>query len=50
MKYAYLCLAIIFEVIATTVLKSSNGFTVLLPTIISLLCYGCAFYFLSICM
>ncbi len=50
MKYLYLLLAITFEVIATTVLKSSNGFTVLLPTIISLLLYGISFYFLSLCM
>ncbi len=50
MKYLYLLLAIIFEVIGTTVLKSSNGFTVLVPTVISLLCYGCSFYFLSVCM
>ena len=50
MKYLYLLLAIIFEVIGTTVLKSSNGFTVLVPTVVSLLCYGCSFYFLSVCM
>lgn len=50
MKYLYLLLAIIFEVIGTTVLKSSNGFTVLVPTVISLICYGCSFYFLSVCM
>lgn len=50
MNYLFLTLAIISEVIATTLLKSSNGFTVLIPTVSSLLIYGLSFYFLSICM
>lgn len=50
MKYLYLLFAIFFEVIATTVLKSSQGFTVFIPTVISLLLYGISFYFLSMCM
>lgn len=50
MIYLYLLAAIIAEVAATTVLKASHGFTVLVPTIISLCLYGVSFYFLSVCM
>lgn len=50
MNYLYLALAIIGEVIGTTLLKSSNGFTILLPTVLSMLFYGITFYFMSLCM
>lgn len=50
MNYLFLSLAIIAEVIATTVLKASNGFTVLVPAVSALLIYGVSFYFMSLCM
>ena len=45
-----LAIAIVAEVIATTALKASNEFTRLLPSIIVVLGYGTAFYFMSISM
>lgn len=46
--YLYLGIAIAAEVIATTALRAANGFTVLIPSIISILGYVVAFYFLSL--
>ena len=46
--YAALVIAIVFEVIGTTLLKQSTGFTKLWPTVGSLVAYGVAFYLLSI--
>ena len=48
MGYVYLALAIIAEVIATTALKSSQEFTKLVPSLVVVLGYGSAFYFLSL--
>lgn len=48
MDYFYLGLAIVCEVIGTTFLKTTNGFTVLVPSIVVALGYGAAFYFLSL--
>ncbi|UUC44966.1 DMT family transporter [Flavobacterium cerinum] len=48
MKYLFLLIAIIFEVIATSALKSSEQFTRLWPSVISVLGYAAAFYFLSL--
>ena len=48
MGYFYLAIAIIAEVIATSALKASNEFTRLGPSIIVVLGYGSAFYFLSL--
>ena len=47
MSWIYLILAIILETIATTLLKLSNGFSVLLPSIGTILGYGLCFLFLS---
>ena len=47
MSWLYLTLAIIFETSGTTLLKLSNGFTVLLPSIGSVLSYLLCFLFLS---
>jgi len=44
----YLAVAIISEVIATSALKSSNGFTNLWPSILVVVGYGVAFYMLSL--
>jgi len=48
MKYIYLIVAIIAEVIATSALKSVEGFTRLWPSVIVVAGYGVAFYFLSL--
>nr|WP_211092007.1 multidrug efflux SMR transporter [Vibrio agarilyticus] len=44
----YLVIAIVAEVIATTSLKASDGFTKLLPSLIVVVGYGCTFFFLSL--
>ena len=48
MGYTYLIIAIIAEVIATGALKSSEGFTKLAPSIVVVVGYSVAFYFLSL--
>ncbi|MDN2564715.1 multidrug efflux SMR transporter [Aquibium sp. A9E412] len=48
MIYVYLTVAILFEVAATTALKQTDGFTRLTPSVITLVGYGLAFYFLSL--
>jgi len=47
-KWVLLTLAIVSEVVATSSLKSTEGFTKLLPSLIVLFGYGAAFYFLSL--
>ncbi len=46
--YLYLGVAIVAEVIATTALRASDGFTQLWPSILSVAGYVVAFYFLSL--
>lgn len=48
MSYAFLAIAIVAEVIATSFLKQSEGFTRPLPTLATAIGYGVAFYFLSL--
>ncbi|TLF47553.1 QacE family quaternary ammonium compound efflux SMR transporter [Halomonas urmiana] len=48
MTYLYLALAIIAEVVATSALKSSAGFTRLWPSVLVLVGYGLAFYLLAL--
>src|SRR5688572_4095566 len=48
MIYAYLLAAIALEVVATSALKATDGFTRLWPSLLALAGYGCAFYFLSL--
>jgi small multidrug resistance pump len=48
MKWLYLSIAIVSEVVGTSALKSSDGFTKLLPSILVILAYGTSFYFLSL--
>ena len=48
MAWLYLFISIVAEVIATSMLKLSNEFTRLGPSIIVVLGYGTAFYFLSL--
>ncbi|MDP3778141.1 multidrug efflux SMR transporter [Methylotenera sp.] len=47
-KWIFLVIAIISEVIATSALKSSAGFTRLWPSIVVVTGYASAFYFLSL--
>lgn len=48
MNYLYLAIAIVAEVIATSALKASEGFTRLWPSLIVGIGYFVAFYFLSL--
>ena len=48
MGYLYLAIAIVAEVIGTTALNASQGFTRWLPSTITVLGYGVAFYGLSL--
>lgn len=47
-NYLYLAIAVLFEVVATTALKETQGFTRLLPSLVVVAGYGLAFYFLSL--
>lgn len=49
-SWLVLVIAIIAEVIGTSALKSSEGFTKLVPSAIVVVGYGIAFYFLSVVM
>ncbi|WP_276316605.1 DMT family transporter [Halomonas flagellata] len=48
MAFVYLALAIIAEVIATSALKASDGFTRLWPSVTVVVGYGLAFYLLAL--
>ncbi|MBT2773835.1 multidrug efflux SMR transporter [Halomonas sp. ISL-60] len=48
MTFVYLVLAIVAEVIATSALKASMGFTRPLPSVVVVVGYGVAFYLLSL--
>ncbi|MGM0825400.1 MAG: DMT family transporter [Pseudomonadota bacterium] len=48
MTFVYLVLAIIAEVVATSALKASEGFTRPLPSLLVVGGYGVAFYLLSL--
>lgn len=50
MKYLYLALAIALEVIGSSFLNASNGFTKLLPTTVTIISYVCCFFFLSLAL
>tara|TARA_B000000532_G_scaffold115823_1_gene93018 strand:- start:71 stop:403 length:333 start_codon:yes stop_codon:yes gene_type:complete len=47
-KWVYLLLAIISEVIATASIKSTEEFTNLIPSVVVIIGYCAAFYFLSL--
>jgi small multidrug resistance pump len=46
--YLLLFVAILFETVATSALKSSEGFTRPGPSALSILCYALSFYLLSL--
>jgi small multidrug resistance pump len=48
MTYFYLAIAIIAEVAATSALKASEEFTNLVPSVIVVIGYGIAFYFMTL--
>jgi len=48
LNYLFLTVAILCEVVATSALKLTDGFTRLLPSLITVVGYGLAFYFLSL--
>lgn len=50
MKWIYLVIAIVGELVATSSLKESSGFTKLIPSVITVLGYGVTFYFLSLAL
>ncbi|WP_291360403.1 MULTISPECIES: DMT family transporter [Acinetobacter] len=50
MAFLYLSVAIIAEVIPTSALKASNGFSVLWPSITTFVGYAIAIFFLSMAM
>lgn len=47
MNWLYLALAIVFETVGTTFLKLSNGFSILFPSIATVVSYILCFLFLS---
>lgn len=47
-NFLFLFAAIVCETIATMLLSKSEQFTKLIPTVLSLACYGLAFYTLSL--
>ncbi len=48
MSYLYLAIAIVAEVIATSALNASNGFTARWPAALAVVGYGIAFYCLAL--
>ncbi len=48
MPYVYLAISIVAEVIATSALKASDGFSKLWPSVIVVVGYGIAFHFLAL--
>ncbi|MCW8852027.1 MAG: SMR family transporter [Gammaproteobacteria bacterium] len=48
MAYLYLAIAIVAEVIATSALKASNEFTRLIPSMVVVIGYAVAFYFMTL--
>ena len=49
-NWIYLAITILGEVVATSALKSSDGFTKPIPSAIVIVGYGLAFYFLSLAL
>ncbi|MEK0082593.1 DMT family transporter [Benzoatithermus flavus] len=48
MSFVHLIVAVAFEVVGTSALKASEGFTRLKPSLLVLVSYAAAFYFLSL--
>ncbi|MFO7908992.1 multidrug efflux SMR transporter [Vreelandella aquamarina] len=50
MTFIYLVLAVVAEVVATSALKASDGFTRLWPSLLVVFGYGLAFYLLGLAL
>lgn len=50
LAYLYLAIAIVAEVVGTSALKATAGFTRPLPSLVVVVGYGVAFYFLSLAL
>ena len=50
MQFVYLAIAIVAEVVATSALKASNGFTAWQPSVVVVIGYAVSFYFLSLAL
>lgn len=50
MQWIFLGIAILMEVIATSTLKASEGFTKLIPSVVVALGYALSFYFFSLAL
>jgi small multidrug resistance pump len=50
LAYLYLAIAIVGEVVATAALKSTEEFTRLIPSLIVIVGYGMAFFFLTLAL
>ena len=48
MQWIFLAIAIVAEVIATTALRATDGFTRVAPSLVVVVGYGVSFYFLSL--
>lgn len=48
MTYLFLLIAIVAEVVGTSALKATDSFTRLWPSLIVIVSYSCAFYFLTL--
>ncbi|MGB8712203.1 MAG: SMR family transporter [Onishia taeanensis] len=48
MTYVFLALAILAEVVGTSALKASDEFSRFWPSVLVVVCYGLAFYLLSL--
>lgn len=46
--YLFLFIAIVFEIVATSALKASSQFSKLWPSVLTIIGYATAFYFLSL--
>jgi small multidrug resistance pump len=49
-NWLFLSVAILTEVIATSALKASNGFTKLWPSLLVVVGYGLSFYFMALAL
>lgn len=49
-SWLFLAIAILGEVVATSALKSSEGFSRLVPSVVVVAGYGIAFYFLALAL
>ncbi|OZB98696.1 multidrug efflux SMR transporter [Paenibacillus sp. XY044] len=50
MSYLFLAISIASELVGTSMLKASQGFTKLVPTVVSLAAFVCSFYFISLAL